>query len=166
MLGSAVEKDCFIVDGPGDVSRYLPQGMRDGWILQELVYGSSEYSVSLLVLGGCIRHAIGMMYEYGSDAYVYPNVRKLGKHLWEVLHWGGHAFERCIQTGPAHETSANCPRMRALAARWEDLLAPSLVFPPFFSESVSSNGFGGSVPLQSSGRGGRRVDSRCSLKAS
>merc|ERR1711879_348935 len=80
-------KDCHIVHSAIDVKHWITQGSdcpSTKWVLQELVRGSREYSVSLLVVAGELIDVIGMEYEYGSEAYVYPDVVKLGKRLFEV----------------------------------------------------------------------------------
>jgi len=72
-------KDVFIVSSAEEVASVTTSGFGDLWVLQELVLGSTEYSVSLLVEGGKILDAICMEYEFDREAYVWPHVLEVGR---------------------------------------------------------------------------------------
>eukprot|EP00928_Gymnodinium_smaydae_P037526 TRINITY_DN2602_c0_g1_i2.p1 TRINITY_DN2602_c0_g1~~TRINITY_DN2602_c0_g1_i2.p1 ORF type:complete len:550 (-),score=61.17 TRINITY_DN2602_c0_g1_i2:132-1781(-) len=72
-------KDCDIVDSVDDVRKLARWGGASDWVLQELVLGCFEYATSLLVRQGEILDAIGTVYEYNSDAYVWPRVEEVSK---------------------------------------------------------------------------------------
>jgi hypothetical protein len=49
------------------------------WLLQEIIPGGTEYSVSLLVRDSQILDAVETRYEYDRDVYVWPHVEELGR---------------------------------------------------------------------------------------
>ncbi|CAK0910354.1 unnamed protein product [Prorocentrum cordatum] len=51
------------------------RGFGSQWVLQELVPGRVEHSVSLLVLAGRILDSVGTAYECDRDVYIWPHVR-------------------------------------------------------------------------------------------
>jgi len=77
-------KDCHIVHSSDGVHTLVPHELGPRWVLQELILGIMEYSVTLLVQNGDLLEIIGTQYEYGSEAYVYPDVRKIGKRTYQV----------------------------------------------------------------------------------
>eukprot|EP00928_Gymnodinium_smaydae_P033806 TRINITY_DN24112_c0_g1_i2.p1 TRINITY_DN24112_c0_g1~~TRINITY_DN24112_c0_g1_i2.p1 ORF type:complete len:308 (+),score=20.70 TRINITY_DN24112_c0_g1_i2:153-1076(+) len=74
-------KDCHIVRCEDDVRHHLSQrgAARCEWLLQELIAGKMEYSVSLIVQHGKILESACTQYEYDRDEYVYPNVKQVRK---------------------------------------------------------------------------------------
>ena len=77
-------KTVHIVDSIGQVRRLLRSfkaGFGEGarYLLQELVRGPIEHSVSLLVEDGRILRAMHTRYEYDRAAFVWPRVREVGR---------------------------------------------------------------------------------------
>jgi len=83
-------KDSWICQTWQDVLRHAPdfgESQREAdspWVLQELVPGSVELSVSMLVSAGSILDVVGMRYTYDRSIYIWPNVVELKKELYEV----------------------------------------------------------------------------------
>lgn len=77
-------KDCHIVQSADDVLEKAPKGLGSGWVLQELVPGRFEYSASLLVDRGVILDVAATCYEAACDAFVWPQVQKVGKAPYGV----------------------------------------------------------------------------------
>lgn len=73
-------KNVFIVHSPKEVYEVTTEGFGSTWLLQELVSGSLESCVSLLVDRGEILDAICTEYEYDKEEYVWP-------HVGEVNRW-------------------------------------------------------------------------------
>lgn len=78
-------KDSWICQTWQDVHRHAPdfgESEREAtWVLQELVPGSVELSVSMLVSAGSILDVVG---TYDRSIYIWPNVVELKKELCEV----------------------------------------------------------------------------------
>merc|ERR1712150_68422 len=72
-------KDCHIVNSEEQVRRLAPRGLGEQWVLQELIYGSSEQSTAVVADKGRLLYHVSMYYNVKSEAYVYPTAQKLGK---------------------------------------------------------------------------------------
>jgi hypothetical protein len=68
-----------IVHSPEEALEIVPGGLDDEWLLQELIPGQVEYSVSLLVEDGKLLDNIETAYEYDRPEYVWPNVEELSR---------------------------------------------------------------------------------------
>eukprot|EP00929_Paragymnodinium_shiwhaense_P096702 TRINITY_DN58394_c0_g1_i1.p1 TRINITY_DN58394_c0_g1~~TRINITY_DN58394_c0_g1_i1.p1 ORF type:complete len:557 (-),score=81.68 TRINITY_DN58394_c0_g1_i1:666-2336(-) len=68
-------KGNHIVESEDEVLQIAGQGFGSQWVLQELVAGCFEYSVSLLVQNGEILECIGHSYECNREIYIWPHVR-------------------------------------------------------------------------------------------
>jgi len=77
-------KDACICQSPGDVYDHAPNFSKNSWVLQELVPGDVEFSVSLLVSFGTILDVVGMRYRYDREVYIWPGVVEVSKELVEV----------------------------------------------------------------------------------
>jgi len=77
-------KNIHIVNSPEEVDELASDGLGTEWLLQELIPGSTEYSVSLLVNEGAILDSICTVYEYDAQEYVWPNVNELSRKQGEV----------------------------------------------------------------------------------
>lgn len=67
-------KNVYIVHAPEEVRKWTSGAFGPGWLLQELISGTLEYSTSLLVSDGVILDAICTEYEYARPEYVWPHV--------------------------------------------------------------------------------------------
>lgn len=65
-------KDVHIVKSSDEAYSITDSGFGSDWVLQELISGYMEYSVSLLVDHGEILDAICTEYEYSEAEYVWP----------------------------------------------------------------------------------------------
>lgn len=72
-------KDVFIVQSKAEVHKIAQEGFGSQWVLQELISGHKEYSVSMLVEHGEILDAICTEYKYDKKEYVWPNVGEVGR---------------------------------------------------------------------------------------
>jgi len=70
-------KDCHIVGSKDEVLMITKDGFGTKWVLQELIVGSFEQSVSMLMNNGEIISYMGLEYEYDRDVYVSPRVKLL-----------------------------------------------------------------------------------------
>jgi len=70
-------KDVYIVRSAAEVREVTQEGFGSTWLLQELMSGQLEYSVSLLVKGGQILDAISTEYKYSKEEYVWPHVDEI-----------------------------------------------------------------------------------------
>lgn len=77
-------KDSYICNSRDDVYKHAPDFSNGKWVLQELVPGNVEFSVSLLVFHGSIIDMVGMRYTYDRPVYIWPNVVELHRELCDV----------------------------------------------------------------------------------
>ncbi|CAE7776377.1 APUM3, partial [Symbiodinium pilosum] len=77
-------RDSWICYNAQDVMSHVPDFSASNWVLQELVPGSVELSVSMLVSRGTILEVLGMKYLYDREVYIWPGVNELSKELYEV----------------------------------------------------------------------------------
>lgn len=77
-------KNTYICHSKEEVYQVSPEFSTAKWVLQELVPGNVEFSVSLLVLHGSIVDVIGMKYVYDKSIYIWPKVTELHRHLCDV----------------------------------------------------------------------------------
>lgn len=66
-------KDVYIVRSREEVYEIARDGFGSIWLLQELVSGQMEYSISLLVDNGKILDAVCTEYKYSQQEYVWPH---------------------------------------------------------------------------------------------
>lgn len=74
-------KDSYICNSKDEVYKYAPEFSPKKWVLQELVPGHVEFSVSLLVSHGSIMDVVGMRYTYDRSVYIWPNVVEVQREL-------------------------------------------------------------------------------------
>ena len=66
-------RNVHLVRSEEEVLKIVPNGFGTDWLLQELISGTEEFAVSLLVRGGLIADAISTKYEYNQSEYVWPH---------------------------------------------------------------------------------------------
>ncbi|CAK9105710.1 unnamed protein product [Durusdinium trenchii] len=71
-------KDTHVVRSEEEVDRLTRgEGLAPKWVLQELVPGRLEYSITLLVLKGVVVDYVNTLYEYDGEEYVWPFVKEV-----------------------------------------------------------------------------------------
>jgi len=74
-------RDIHIVRSREEARAIVADHNGSEWLLQELVLGCIEYSVSLLVESGNILDAICTRYEYDREEYVWPRAEEVSKEF-------------------------------------------------------------------------------------
>lgn len=72
-------KNVYIVRSAAEANAITTEGYGSDWLLQELVPGSVEYAVSLLVRDGVIADAVSTEYKYDKEEYVWPHAEEVGR---------------------------------------------------------------------------------------